>query len=150
MIATSKPSRKSPFKKPPQQLSKSEKELTKYVKGDKELRDIPEYMQKYAQYAITQAYVEIDPKNPKNASLTPLGQEKFLQEPKNNVNGVATKRVKYDELHNKIMALIKDQLCQPGVKSGSKKEKARLHSESSPDGKQSQSKTQRTGPSSDK
>ena len=145
--ATSKPAQKSPFRKPPQQMGKSEKELTRYVRGDKELKDIPEHMQKYAQYAISQEYVEIDPKNPKNATLTPLGHEKFLREPKNSVNAVTTKRVKYDDLHSKIMALIKDQLCQPG---GSKKEKARLHSESSPDGKESQSKSQRTGPSAEK
>ena len=48
--------------------------------GDKELKDIPEHMQKYAQYAISQEYVEIDPKNVRFPFLQDIPIENVLYE----------------------------------------------------------------------
>ena len=141
-LVTPKP-RKSPIKKMSKTVFKAEEKIFDFVKGEYSIKDMTKEMRQYAVFALQQEYVMIDPKD-QMAKKTPLGKENFLKHPKipwSPVMGITSQRVRYLEIEGKILEKAKEL----SDSKGGKKEKARLHSESSPTSNQSQSKSQRTG-----
>ena len=107
--------------------------------------DISDSLCKYAQLAITEKYVDFDPKNPLDTSKTPLGNEKFLSRQKSIIDSDRNRQIAYGQLHDKVLSLIRNpsELARLGPKKPGKKN-SRLHSESSPDSKQPQPKSRKT------
>ena len=143
--ATPTPARISPLKRLPQTQRNIESDLIHYVKGEKKMPDISDSLCKYAQLAITEKYVDFDPKNPQDTNKTPLGNEKFLSRQKSIIDSDRNRQIAYGQLHDKVLSLIRNpsELARLGPKKPGKKN-SRLHSESSPDSKQSQSKSRKT------
>ena len=143
--ATPTPARISPLKRLPQTQRNIESDLTHYVKGEKKMPDISDSLYKYAQLAITEKYVDFDPKNPQDTNKTPLGNEKFLSRQKSIIDSDRNRQIAYGQLHDKVLSLIRNpsELARLGPKKPGKKN-SRPHSESSPDSKQSQPKSRKT------
>ena len=145
----SKPQPVSPGKPDTQNSRKAEKEMIAWVKTGSKVTDVQ--LTKYAHYLFKNEIAVVDVGgDPEKVSLTPKGEPKFLHFTDKEVGSGITRRERFNELKERIWTLLKDPSVQAkyiGTAGGGKKEKARLHSESSPGGTQSQSKNQRVGSS---
>ena len=144
------PTKTSPVKpgRDSQNLQKMEKPMAAWVKDSHSEQVDDEYLKKYAVCALKTNLVILDVSgDPGKVQLTSKGESKFLQSSKIAIAGSPSKQARFDTMEAKLWDLLKDPSVQAnytGGAGGGKKEHARLHSESSPGGDQSQSKNQRT------
>ena len=139
-ISPGKPGRES------QNIQKFEKPMAAWVRDSDPVDD--DYLNKYALLALNKGVVVLDAGgDPEKVQLTLKGESKFLQHSQSSIGGNPSRQGRFDTMKTRVWDLLKDPSVQANYTSragGGKKEHARLHSESSPGGDQSQSKNQRT------